>query len=156
MSRTDVVIVGGGIVGLASAYQLVRRFPTLHVTILEKEAELGSHQTGHNSGVLHSGIYYKPGSLRATNCRTGKRAMEDFCEAEGVPYEICGKVIVAVSEAEFPQLEQIYQRGQENEVRCEMISAERLGRQGVSDAYTRSKRMPSSAIRSMFGLVARW
>ncbi|MEC9003169.1 MAG: FAD-dependent oxidoreductase, partial [Planctomycetota bacterium] len=102
MSRTDVVIVGGGIVGLASAYQLVRRFPTLHVTILEKEAELGSHQTGHNSGVLHSGIYYKPGSLRATNCRTGKQAMEEFCESEGVPYEICGKVIVAVNEAEFP------------------------------------------------------
>jgi L-2-hydroxyglutarate oxidase LhgO len=146
MSRTDVVIVGGGIVGLASAYQLVRRFPTLHVTILEKEAELGSHQTGHNSGVLHSGIYYKPGSLRATNCRTGKRAMEEFCEAEGVPYEICGKVIVAVSEEEFPQLEQIYQRGQENGVRCEMISAERLAELEPHTAGIKAIHVPEAGI----------
>ncbi|MCP3692980.1 MAG: L-2-hydroxyglutarate oxidase [Planctomycetaceae bacterium] len=146
MSRTDVVIVGGGIVGLASAYQLVRRFPTLHVTILEKEAELGSHQTGHNSGVLHSGIYYKPGSLRATNCRTGKQAMEEFCEAEGVPYEICGKVIVAVNEAEFPQLEQIYQRGQENGVRCEMISGERLAELEPHTAGIKAIHVPEAGI----------
>ena len=84
MSEADVLIVGGGIVGLATAYQLTGQFPDMQVTILEKEAELGVHQTGHNSGVLHSGIYYKPGSLRAMNCRTGKRAMEEFCEAEGV------------------------------------------------------------------------
>lgn len=146
MSRTDVVIVGGGIVGLASAYQLVRRFPTLHVTILEKEAELGSHQTGHNSGVLHSGIYYKPGSLRATNCRTGKQAMEEFCEAEGVPYEICGKVIVAVNEAEFPQLEQIYQRGQENGVLCEMISGERLAELEPHTAGIKAIHVPEAGI----------
>ena len=146
MSRTDVVIVGGGIVGLASAYQLVRRFPTLHVTILEKEAELGSHQTGHNSGVLHSGIYYKPGSLRATNCRTGKHAMEEFCEAEGVPYEICGKVIVAVSEEEFPQLEQIYQRGKENGVRCEMISGEQLAELEPHTAGIKAIHVPEAGI----------
>jgi (S)-2-hydroxyglutarate dehydrogenase len=121
-----VAIVGGGIVGLATAWQLLGRYPGARVTVLEKEAEVGAHQTGHNSGVLHSGIYYKPGTLRAANCRTGKRAMEEFCAEHGVPYDICGKVIVAISEPELPLLEKIYQRGQENGVGCELISPERL------------------------------
>jgi L-2-hydroxyglutarate oxidase len=126
MNRFDVAIVGGGIVGLATAWQIGQRYPQLRVAVLEKEQEVGTHQTGHNSGVLHSGIYYKPGSLRALNCRTGKAAMEAFCQEHGVPYEICGKVIVAVSEEELPRLETIYERGQANGVRCEMISRERL------------------------------
>lgn len=126
MNQTDVAIVGGGIVGLATAWQIGNRFPQLRVAVLEKEAEVGSHQTGHNSGVLHSGIYYKPGSLRAQNCRTGKAAMEAFCKEHGVAYDICGKVIVAVNEQELPRLDMILERGKENGVRCEMISRERL------------------------------
>jgi len=125
-SHFDVVIVGGGIVGLATAWQLQQRYPRLRPLVLEKEPHVAEHQTGHNSGVLHSGIYYKPGTLRAINCRSGKRAMEQFCAAHGVPYEICGKVIVATSEAELPQLDKIFDRGQQNGVRCELIGAERL------------------------------
>src|SRR6478609_2317603 len=96
MQSTDVAILGGGIVGLATAYRLLERFPGTSVTVLEKERELAHHQTGHNSGVLHSGIYYKPGSLRATNCREGKLAMQEFCRKENIPFDLCGKVIVAV------------------------------------------------------------
>jgi (S)-2-hydroxyglutarate dehydrogenase len=126
MTHNHVAIVGGGIVGLATAWQLTERLPNLRVLVLEKEASVGKHQTGHNSGVLHSGIYYKPGSLKAMNCRTGKRAMEAFCAAHGVPYDICGKVIVAVDESERPRLEAIYERGQQNGVACEMIGTSRL------------------------------
>jgi len=122
----DVLIIGGGIVGLATAYQLTRRYPALKVVILEKEAEVAKHQTGHNSGVLHSGIYYRPGSLRALNCRTGKMAMEQFCREEGIPFDICGKVIVAIDEAELPLLAAIYDRGLQNGVRCERIDQARL------------------------------
>lgn len=126
MKQTDIAIIGGGIVGLATAWQIGNQYPQLNVTVLEKEAAVGSHQTGHNSGVLHSGIYYKPGSLRAKNCRTGKAAMEAFCKEHGVAYDICGKVIVAVNEQELPRLDTIFERGQQNGVRCEMISRERL------------------------------
>jgi L-2-hydroxyglutarate oxidase len=97
MQQVDVAIIGGGIVGLATAYRLLERYPGRQVVILEKERRLATHQTGHNSGVLHSGIYYKPGSLRATNCREGKLAMEAFCEKENIPFARCGKVIVAVN-----------------------------------------------------------
>src|SRR5205823_10196773 len=126
MKSVDVVIIGGGIVGLATAYQLTRQHPGRRVVVLEKEADLAHHQTGHNSGVLHSGIYYKPGSLKALNCRAGKKAMEEFCAAEGISYEICGKVIVAVNEMELPRLANIFERGQQNGVRCAMIGPERL------------------------------
>lgn len=124
--HADIVIIGGGIVGLASAWRISQSWPDLRIALLEKETEVASHQTGHNSGVLHSGIYYKPGTLRAKNCRTGKEAMEAFCAAEGIDYQICGKVIVAVNESELPQLNMIFDRGRQNGVRCEMISAERL------------------------------
>src|SRR6266436_2990540 len=100
MHNTDVLIVGGGIIGLATAYQITHDFPNRKVTILEKEPALALHQTGRNSGVLHSGIYYRPGSLRAVNCRAGKQAMEAFCAAEGIAFEICGKVIVALDDTE--------------------------------------------------------
>jgi (S)-2-hydroxyglutarate dehydrogenase len=126
MKAYDVLIVGGGIVGLATAYDLTRRFPGRRVVLIEKEREVAFHQTGRNSGVLHSGIYYKPGSLRAQNCRTGKLAMEQFCAAEGVDYEICGKVIVAVTDSEVPALNRILERGQANGVKCELIDRARL------------------------------
>jgi len=126
MQQTDVVIVGGGIVGLATAYQLTRQYPDKSVVVLEKEDRLAAHQTGHNSGVLHTGIYYRPGSLKAINCREGRTAMVEFCRQESIPHDICGKVIVAVDESESPALEEIYRRGQANGVRCEQISRERL------------------------------
>lgn len=126
MHTTDVAIVGGGIVGLATAYRLLQRFPGARVVVLEKEREVAHHQTGHNSGVLHSGIYYKPGSLRAANCRAGKLAMQEFCQREQIPFDLCGKVIVAVDSSELPQLQRIYERGQANGVQCELIDAARL------------------------------
>ena len=126
MQQTDIIIIGGGIVGLATAYQFTLDYPHLKITLLEKEQYLAAHQTGHNSGVLHTGIYYKPGSLKALNCRDGKSRMEIFCRKEEINFEICGKVIVAISEDELPALETIYQRGRTNGVRCEIISLEKL------------------------------
>jgi (S)-2-hydroxyglutarate dehydrogenase len=126
MTDSKIIIVGGGIVGLATAHALCQRFPHRRITILEKEDNLAAHQTGRNSGVLHSGIYYKPNSLKAINCRTGKQMMEDFCAQQGIPYDICGKVIVATDEKEYPALEALYERGRANGVRCEIIGRERL------------------------------
>lgn len=122
-TEADVVVVGAGIVGLATAFELSRRYRGLGVTLLEKEDREARHQTGRNSGVLHSGIYYRPGSLKAENCREGKKAMEAFCETEGIAYRICGKVIVATDERELPALENIYARGLRNGVVCRMIDA---------------------------------
>ncbi len=126
MPTHDLIVIGGGIVGLATAHRYLERFSGRSVRVLDKEPRLAAHQTGRNSGVLHSGIYYKPGSLKAINCREGKRAMEEFCRAEGVPFDLCGKVIVATDEAELPRLADILARGQANGVRCEQIGPERL------------------------------
>lgn len=126
MTSRRIVIIGGGIVGLATAWQLSRREPRAKITILEKEDGVARHQTGRNSGVLHTGIYYKPGSLKAVNCRAGKLAMQQFCEEYNIPYEICGKVIVAKDESEIGALQRIFERGQANGVACEMMSAGRL------------------------------
>lgn len=110
----DVIIIGGGIVGLATALQLLRGLPECRLLLLEKEDQLGMHQTSHNSGVIHSGLYYKPGSLKAKNCMEGYRLMLDFCQAENIPHEICGKVVVATREEELPQLEELHRRGEAN------------------------------------------
>jgi L-2-hydroxyglutarate oxidase len=126
MQKAEVVIVGGGILGLATAYHLIQQYPGKKVVVLEKEKGLAQHQSGHNSGVLHSGIYYKPGSMKAINCRKGKKAMEVFCEKEEIAYDICGKVIVALDESERPALQQIYECGQANHVRCALIDKDRL------------------------------
>ncbi len=107
----DVVIVGGGIVGAATFYKLQQRFPRKRILLLEKEAQLSDHQTGHNSGVIHSGIYYKPGSKKALTCAKGRRELVDFAKQHGVKHDVCGKIIVAVTEEELPRLEQIHQRG---------------------------------------------
>jgi len=146
MKQADVVIIGGGIVGLATAYQITRQYPGRLVVVLEKEHELAHHQTGHNSGVLHSGIYYKPGSQKAVNCRAGKKAMEDFCAAEAISYEICGKVIVAVDDSELPALEQIYERGLANGVDCEVIDQQRLAELEPHAAGVRAIHVPESGI----------
>ena len=126
MRKQDIVVVGGGIVGLATALQLVRRNPGKKVVVLEKESTLAHHQTGHNSGVIHSGIYYKPGSLKARNCREGKLAMEQFCTEEGIPFDICGKVIVAVTEGELSALQKLVDRAGANGVAHEVVGPERL------------------------------
>jgi len=113
-SHHDVIIVGGGIVGLAVALEITHRFPRLRLLLLEKEDGVGRHQSGHNSGVIHSGIYYKPGSLKAKLCVEGARAMVEFCRAHGIPHQVCGKVIVATHEEEFPRLEELRRRGEAN------------------------------------------
>ncbi|REJ90097.1 MAG: L-2-hydroxyglutarate oxidase [Planctomycetota bacterium] len=154
-SRADVAIVGGGIIGMATAYSITQRFPDLRLTILEKEPRLGAHQTSHNSGVLHSGIYYRPGSLRATNCREGNRRMVEFCEREGIPCDVCGKVIVAVEESELPRLENIFERGQANGVRCEMIGPERLKELEPHAAGMRAIHVPDAGIVDYAGVCNR-
>jgi len=142
----DVIVIGAGIVGLATAYELTQRYPDRKVVVLEKENDVAFHQTGRNSGVMHSGIYYKPGSLRATNCRTGKLALEAFCAQHAIAYDVCGKVIVAITEAEFPQLDKIYERGQANGVRCEIIGRERLAELEPYTAGIRAIHVPEAGI----------
>lgn len=110
----QLVIVGGGIVGVATAYQIWKNHPETRITIIEKESHLAAHQTGHNSGVIHSGIYYKPGSLKAKNCLRGYEMLIDFCKEHEIPYELCGKVIVATDTTEFEALDKLYKRGVEN------------------------------------------
>jgi L-2-hydroxyglutarate oxidase LhgO len=125
--KFDLTIIGGGIVGLASALEVVQRYPQLKLLVLEKEDRLAAHQTGHNSGVIHSGIYYKPGSLKAQTCVSGARELVAFCEQQGILYERCGKVVVATAAEELPRLEELFRRGTANGVAgVEMIGPERL------------------------------
>ena len=146
MSKTNIIIIGGGIVGLATAHNLSARYPELSITILEKENKVAAHQSGHNSGVLHSGIYYKPGSLKALNCRKGKALMEQFCEIHDIPYNICGKVIVATSEEERPVLHDIYERGRANGVVCEIIDRDQLMELEQHTAGIEAIHVPESGI----------
>ena len=123
----DLAIVGGGILGLAIALSLAERFPSLRLVLLEKENHLAAHQTGHNSGVIHSGIYYKPGSLKASLCLRGARAMEEFCGQHGIPLRQCGKVILALTQEEVPRLKELHQRGLANGLsNLSLIGPERL------------------------------
>lgn len=107
-------MVGGGIVGLATALKILEKNPGRKVLLIEKEDELAMHQTGNNSGVIHSGLYYKPGSLKARNCIHGYRLLIDFCDQHGIPYDLCGKIVVATSEQELPLLQNLFQRGHQN------------------------------------------
>jgi (S)-2-hydroxyglutarate dehydrogenase len=110
----DVIIIGGGAVGLATALQLIKKNPELKAVVLEKENRVGNHQTGNNSNVIHSGIYYKPGSLKAKNCIHGYNLLLEFCKEQQIPFDICGKIIVATEERELPLLKTIYDRGLQN------------------------------------------
>lgn len=112
--RSDIIIVGGGIVGAATMYKIQEQYPSLRITLIEKERELAAHQTGHNSGVIHSGIYYKPGSAKARNCVEGRRELVEFAREHGVPHDVCGKLIVATEGSETSDLERILQRGYAN------------------------------------------
>jgi L-2-hydroxyglutarate oxidase len=126
-SQYDLTIIGGGIVGLATALNIVESYPRTKLLILEKESNIGQHQTGHNSGVIHSGLYYRPGSVKARTCVAGRKALIKFCDDNAVPYDICGKVVVATSREELPRLEELYRRGMANGLAgLEMIGVERL------------------------------
>jgi L-2-hydroxyglutarate oxidase LhgO len=165
---TDILVAGGGIVGLASAWRLLQAHPGRKVTVLEKEEGVARHQTGHNSGVIHSGIYYKPGSFKARLCRRGYAQMTEFCGTRGIPHEICGKLIVALSEAELPQLETLRQRAEANGLRgvralekseipayepqAGGIRALHVPETGIVD-YTRVAEALSAEIRSLGGEV---
>ncbi len=126
-SLYDLTIIGGGILGLATALKITAVHPRLRLLLLEKEPDLARHQTGNNSGVIHSGLYYRPGSLKARTCVAGRRELIQFCDENGVPYEICGKVVVATTDEELPRLEELRRRGEANGLRrLETIGTERL------------------------------
>ncbi len=113
-NSSEVIIVGGGIVALATALRIMQVRPETRLTLIEKEAAVARHQTGHNSGVIHSGLYYKPSSLKALNCRAGYQQMLDFCREHSIPHNICGKIVVATTSAELPRLDDLYRRGVAN------------------------------------------
>ena len=126
-SQYDLTIVGGGIIGLATALKIGRAHTDLRLLLLEKEAELARHQTGNNSGVIHSGLYYRPGSLKARSCVAGRKELMAFCDENGIPYEICGKVVVATTQEELPRLDELQRRGLANGLQgLEIIGPERL------------------------------
>ncbi|HMN06339.1 MAG TPA: L-2-hydroxyglutarate oxidase [Flavobacteriales bacterium] len=158
----DVVIVGGGIVGAATMYKLQKRFPGKRILLLEKEPLLSDHQTGHNSGVIHSGIYYVPGSKKALTCATGRRELVAFAKEHGVQHDVCGKIIVATEEEELPRLEKIHQRGiangiedlrridakeiQEVEPYCKGIAGLWVGCTGIIDFRGATNKMTELAL----------
>jgi len=147
MSKPSIAIIGGGIVGLATGLELVRRYPGFSLAIIEKEPTLACHQTGHNSGVIHSGIYYKPGSLKARLCVEGVEALLRFCQENGVPYDICGKVIVAVTEDEIPRLEELFRRGQANGLQgLRMLNGKEIREIEPHAAGIRGIRVPGTGI----------
>ena len=123
MQHFDCVVIGGGIVGLSVAWALLERKPGINISVLEKEDDWARHQTGRNSGVIHSGIYYKPGSLKAKLCRDGNRRLVEFCQQYRIPYELCGKMIVATTPSEIPLLENLYARGLANGLTAKKLTA---------------------------------
>lgn len=153
----DIIVIGGGIVGCATAYKIQQKFPTMRIAILEKEASLAYHQTSRNSGVIHSGIYYKPGSSKAKNCVDGRRELVQFARENGIKHDICGKLIVATEPWELPILNQIYARGEENHIEemewldatqiklyephCDGIKAIRVGCTGIIDFKQATEKM---------------
>jgi (S)-2-hydroxyglutarate dehydrogenase len=112
--KYDVIVIGGGIVGLATAYNILQKRPATRLLLIEKEESLAAHQTGNNSGVIHSGIYYRPGSLKAVNCIGGYHKLIQFCDQEDIPYELCGKIIVATREEHLKNLNMLFERGTQN------------------------------------------
>lgn len=154
--RGDVLIIGGGIVGLATAYQLTLRHPAKRIIVVEKEAELARHQTGHNSGVVHSGVYYAPGSLKASLCRRGKAALEEFCGRESIPLERCGKVIVAVDDSEIPRLEALFVRAQANGAACSLIDTTQLREIEPHVRGVRAIHVPETAITNFRAVAIRF
>jgi (S)-2-hydroxyglutarate dehydrogenase len=157
-SEAQVVVIGAGIVGLSTAMALVEGDPPLRPVVIEKEREVALHQTGHNSGVIHSGIYYRPGSLKARYTVEGARALIEFCARHGIAHEICGKVVVATDEAEIPRLEELHRRGQANGVPggVELIGPERLRDLEPHAAGIRALHVPATGIVDFTGVARRY
>ena len=152
----DVAIVGGGIIGVATAYRLVRLFPECRVVVLEKEGTIASHQTGHNSGVIHSGLYYKPGSSKAQTCVTGAAMMKEFCDRHYVDYDVCGKIVVAIEESELPRLQELHRRGVANGVPgVSLIGPERLRELEPHSAGIQALHVPSAGIIDFQAVAAK-
>ncbi len=153
MDRADIIVVGGGIVGLATAWQILQQRPDERLLVLEKEDALGLHQTGRNSGVLHTGIYYRPGSAKALNCTAGRRSMIEFCQQFDIPHEICGKVIVATDASQLARLEELGRRAAANGIECESIGPERLGEIEPHVRGVAALRVPEAGIVDYTGVV---
>jgi len=166
--EVDLLVIGAGIVGLATALEITRRFPDMRLAVVEKEDRVAAHQTGHNSGVIHSGIYYRTGSLKARNCVAGAASMKRFCRDNAIPFEECGKLVVATSQDEVPRLEQLHQRGIANgvpglrmlsreefrhvEPHCEGLAALQVPSTGIVD-YTVVSQKYAELIRQSGGEI---
>ena len=148
------VVIGGGIVGLATAHQLTIEYPDSTVVVLEKEDRVAAHQTGHNSGVIHAGVYYKPGSLKARLCRAGSASMVEFCAAHGIPVQVCGKLIVATDESELPRLGALYERASANGLPVTRVTPEQAREYEPHVACVAALRVASTGIVD-FGQVCR-
>jgi len=148
----DFAIVGGGIVGLSTGMALTKRYPGAKIIMIEKEKDWARHQTGHNSGVIHSGIYYKPGSYKARFAREGNAAMVEFCKEHGIAYDVCGKVIVATEPKELPLLDNLYQRGLQNELNVKKIDKDELKEIEPHVAGLAAIRVPSCGIADYKGV----
>jgi (S)-2-hydroxyglutarate dehydrogenase len=154
MDSFDLAIVGGGIVGLATALAVTERFPGMSFVVIEKEADLALHQTGRNSGVIHAGVYYQPGSLKARLCKEGAEATVRFCREQGLPFERCGKMLVATSDAEMPRMAALYERCQANGIVVERIDATELARREPHITGKGALFVPATGIVD-YGVVAR-
>jgi (S)-2-hydroxyglutarate dehydrogenase len=156
MQQFDCVVIGGGIVGLSVAWTLLERRPGIRIAVLEKEADWARHQTGRNSGVMHSGIYYKPGSLKAKLCREGNRRLVEFCEQHGIRYEGCGKVIVATTKSELPLLENLHQRGIANGLAAKKLSAAEVNEIEPHVSCLAGIQVPSTGIVDFVGVCRKF
>ena len=153
----DFVLIGGGIVGAATAYKLSLKFPKKSIALIEKEKELGSHQTGRNSGVIHSGIYYKPGSLKAENCRKGREQLVEFSKQHSIDHQICGKIIVATNEDEIPLLENIFKNGLKNQTPgIKIIDAEEIAKKEPYIKGVKALWVPTAGIIDYVAVVSKF
>ena len=156
MGKRSFLIVGGGIVGLGAAYRLLEKYPGAAVTVLEKESQVGRHQTGNNSGVLHAGLYYKPGSLKARMAVNGIRQMVRFCQENNVPHEVCGKLVVATAEEELGRLDDLFARGNQNGMQgLRLLNREEIGEIEPHAAGIRAIRVPEEGIVDYAAVCAR-
>lgn len=155
MPKFDTIVIGAGIIGLATAFQLQKKNPFLKILVLEKESHEAEHQTGRNSGVIHSGMYYKPGSLKSLNCRAGKISLENFCKEQGIRFEICGKIVVATREDELDRMTALFHRGQENGVICSIIGREELREIEPHTAGIKAIKVPETGIVDYKGMCRR-